>query len=241
MDPVILIIIIAFLGPIIGSGLGVLRKPSFRYVCAMLCFAAGVMLAISFLELIPEGMALASDGLVIVGLAVGALAMFGLDRLVPHLHPSLCSQEQGCNLQRASTFLILGIFLHNFPEGMAIASGEVSDVEASLAIALAIAIHNIPEGICTAASYFHATGSRMAAFLLSSTTALPIVIGYFLARQVFGAAAPEVTGFIIAATAGLMIYITVDELIPNSCAGQDHRTIFTFVGGILFVMLLGMV
>lgn len=241
MDPVALIVVIAFLGPIIGSGLGVLRKPTFGYVCAMLCFAAGVMLAISFLELIPEGMVLASSGLVIVGLAVGALAMFGLDRLVPHLHPSLCSQEQGCNLQRASIFLILGIFLHNFPEGMAIASGEVSDVEASIAIALAIAIHNIPEGICTSASYFHATGSRMTAFLLSSTTALPILIGYFLARRIFGAVPPEVTGFIIAATAGLMIYITVDELIPNSCAGQDHRTIFTFVGGILFVMLLGMI
>ncbi len=57
MDPVILIVVIAFLGPIIGSGLGVLKKPSFRYVCAMLCFAAGVMLAISFLELIPNSCA----------------------------------------------------------------------------------------------------------------------------------------------------------------------------------------
>jgi ZIP family zinc transporter len=241
MDPVVLIIVIAFLGPIIGSGIGVLRKPTFGYVCAMLCFAAGVMLAISFLELIPESVALASNGLCILGLATGALAMFGLDRLVPHLHPSLCSQEHGCNLQRASIFLILGIFLHNFPEGMAIASGEVSDVEASIAIALAIAIHNIPEGVCTSASYYHATGSRAAAFLLSSSTALPILIGYFLARRVFVAVPSEVTGFIIAATAGLMIYITVDELIPNSCAGQDHRTVFTFVGGILFVMLLGMV
>lgn len=241
MNPIVLIVVIAFLGPIIGSALGVLRKPSFGYVCGMLCFAAGVMLAISFLELIPESLELASAGVCIPGVAVGALAMYGLDRLVPHLHPSLCNQEQGCNLQRTSIFLILGIFLHNFPEGMAIASGEVSEIEASVVIALAIAIHNIPEGICTSASYYRSAGKRTEAFLLSSTTALPILIGYFLARWILKAVPPEVTGFIIAATAGLMIYITVDELIPNSCAGQDHRTIFTFVGGILFVMLLGMI
>ncbi len=241
MDPIVLIVAIAFLGPIIGSGLGVLKRPSFRYVCAMLCFAAGVMLAISFLELIPESVALASAPVCVLGLAAGALGMFGLDRLVPHLHPSLCNQEQGCSLQRASIFLIMGIFMHNFPEGMAIASGEVSDVEASIAIALAIAIHNIPEGICTSASYYHASGNRGAAFLLSSSTALPILVGYFLARWVFKALPPTLTGFIIAVTAGLMIYITADELIPNSCAGQDHRTIFTFMGGVLFVMLLGMI
>jgi ZIP family zinc transporter len=123
---------------------------------------------------------------------------------------------------------------------MAIASGEVSNIKAGVAIALAIAIHNIPEGICTSASYFHAAGSRKAAFLLSSSTALPILVGYFLARHVFTVVPTAVIGFIIAATAGLMIYITVDELIPNSCAGQDHRTIFTFVGGIVFVMGLGM-
>ena len=108
-------------------------------------------------------------------------------------------------------------------------------------IALAIAIHNIPEGICTSASYYHATGKRSVAFLLSSTTAVPILVGFFIARSIFETIDPQVVGFLIAATAGLMIYITVDELIPNSCAGENHQTIFSFMVGVVLVMLLQLV
>jgi ZIP family zinc transporter len=238
MDPVTLIVIIAFAGPIVGSVIGVMRRPSFVYVCCMLCFAAGVMLAISFMELIPESIRLSSVPGSVLGVLCGSLVMYGLDRLLPHLHPSLCSQEQGCNLQRSSLYLIIGIFLHNFPEGMAIASGAVANIKASIIIALAIAIHNIPEGICTSASYFHASGNRTPAFLLSCSTAIPILVGFFVARYVFENISAQVVGFLIAATAGLMIYITVDELIPNSCAGENHQTIFSFIIGVVLVILL---
>jgi len=241
MSPIMVIVAIAFAGPIVSSAIGVLRKPHYGYVCNMLCFAAGVMLAISFLELIPESIHRTSPLLAALGLICGSLVMYGLDRVLPHLHPSLCNQEQGCNLQRTSVYLILGIFLHNFPEGMAIASGSVSDVETSIIIALAIAIHNIPEGICTSSSYYHATGRRTEAFLLSSATAIPIIIGFFLAWAVFETIPGQLVGFIVAATAGLMIYITVDELIPNSCAGQNHQTIFSFMTGVVLVMLLQLV
>ena len=167
--------------------------------------------------------------------------MYGVDRIIPHIHPELCSQEQGCNLQRTSVYLILGIFLHNFPEGMAIAIGSVTEIKVSLVIALAIAIHNIPEGICTSAPFYLTTGKRLKSFLVSSSTAVPILIGYLLARYLFGYITPMVIGFIIGATAGLMIYITVDEIIPNSCAGTDHRTIFSLLSGIIFVILLGLI
>jgi zinc transporter, ZIP family len=227
------------LGPIIGSLIGVLRRPSFGYICNMLCFAAGVMLAISFLELIPKSIEISSIIICVSGLAFGSLVMYGLDRLIPHIHPQLCSQEQGCNLERTSVYLILGIFLHNFPEGMAVAIGAVTEVNVSFAIALAIAIHNIPEGICTSAPYFHTTGARLKSFLLSSSTAIPILAGYVLARYVFQNISPQIIGFIIGATAGLMIYITADELIPNGCAGSNHQTIFSLILGILFVIFLG--
>jgi ZIP family zinc transporter len=82
MDPIVFIVIIAFLGPIIGSMIGVIRKPSFTYVCCMLCFAAGVMLAISFMELIPESIRLSSVPLGVLGLVFGSLVMYGLDRLL---------------------------------------------------------------------------------------------------------------------------------------------------------------
>jgi ZIP family zinc transporter len=210
-------------------------------MCNMLCFAAGVMLGISFLELIPESIHISSVGVCVGGLITGSLVMYGVDRIIPHIHPELCAQEQGCNLQRTSVYLIMGIFLHNFPEGMAIAIGAVTEVKVSFIIALAIAIHNIPEGICTSAPYYHTTGNRLKSFLVSSSTAVPILIGYLLARHLFGYITPMVIGFIIGATAGLMIYITVDEIIPNSCAGNDHRTIFYLLSGIIFVILLGLI
>ena len=241
MDPVVFIVIISVLGPIIGSIIGVAKKPSLMYMCNMLCFAAGVMLGISFLELIPESIHISSVGICVAGILMGSLIMYGVDRIIPHIHPELCTQEQGCNLQRTSTYLILGIFLHNFPEGMAIAIGAVTGTKVSLIIALAIAIHNIPEGICTSAPYYHATGNRLKAFLISSSTAVPLLIGYLLARYIFDSITPGVLGFIIGATAGLMIYITLDEIIPNSCAGNDHSTIFSLLTGIIFVILLGLI
>jgi ZIP family zinc transporter len=230
------IIIISAIGPIIGSALGVWRRPSSGYICNMLCFAAGVMLAISFLELIPESVHLSSRLGCMAGFLMGAFAMYGVDRLLPHIHPRLCSQEQGCNLERTSVYLMFGIFLHNFPEGMAIAIGAVTDISVSLTIALAIAVHDIPEGICTSAPYYLATNKRGRAFLLSSFTAIPTVLGYLIARYLFLDLSTHLVGIIVAATAGLMVYITADELIPHSCAGTNHQTIFSLVTGVLFVM-----
>jgi ZIP family zinc transporter len=241
MDPVVFIVIISVLGPIIGSIIGVVKKPSFMYMCNMLCFAGGVMLGISFLELIPESIHISSVGICVAGIIMGSLIMYGVDRIIPHIHPELCAQEQGCNLQRTSIYLIFGIFLHNFPEGMAIAIGAVTGTKVSLIIALAIAVHNIPEGICTSAPYYHTTGNRLKSFLVSSSTAVPLLIGYLLARYIFSSITPGVLGFIIGATAGLMIYITLDEIIPNSCAGTDHTTVFSLLTGIIFVILLGLI
>jgi ZIP family zinc transporter len=239
MDPFVWIVIIAVLGPVIGSAIGILKMPTFGYICNMLCFAAGVMLSISFLELIPESLEISSPAITIGGLVLGSLAMYGLDRIIPHIHPRLCAQEQGCNLERTSVYLILGIFLHNFPEGMAIAIGSVTETKTSITIALAIAIHNIPEGICTSAPYYHSTGKRIQAFLLSASTAIPILIGYVTARYIFQQVSTQVVGLLISSTAGLMIYITADELIPHSCAGTNHQTIFSLILGVVFVIVLG--
>lgn len=239
MDPLVWIIILAVIGPVIGSVIGILKMPSFGYICNMLCFAAGVMLAISFIDLIPQSLTMASPAISVLGLVLGSLAMYGLDRIIPHIHPRLCAQEQGCNLERTSVYLILGMFLHNFPEGMAIAIGAVTKPMVSITIALAIAIHNIPEGICTSAPYYHSTGKRARAFLLSASTAIPILIGFITARYMFRQVPTQVVAILISATAGLMIYITADELIPQSCAGTDHRTIFSLMLGVVLVILLG--
>jgi zinc transporter, ZIP family len=238
----IIILAISVLGPIIGSLIGVIKEPSKKFMFNMLSFAGGVMLAISFLELIPESIHLSSSLISVTGIIFGSFLMYGLDKLIPHIHPELCEQEQGCKLKKTATYLILGIFLHNLPEGMAIALGSVSGMKVGLVIALAIAIHNIPEGICTSAPYYHCTGKRLKSFLISSSTAIPILIGFLIANALFQYISNSMIGFIVGATAGLMIYITADELIPSSCCRcTDHQTIFSLILGVLFVILLGLI
>ncbi|MFH1326631.1 MAG: ZIP family metal transporter [archaeon] len=243
MDRVIFIILfISVAGPIVGSLIGIIKKPSHKFMYVMLAFAAGIMLSIAFLELIPESIAFSSVWIAVFGVFVGALFMYGIDKLIPHIHPELCGQEQGGKLKRTATYLIFGIFLHNIPEGIAIAIGTASDVNLSLVIALALAVHNIPEGICTSAPYFKTTGKRLKSFLISSSTVIPILIGFFIAYFLFQSISGNVFGFIIGATAGLMIYITADELIPTSCSeNSNHAPIFALIFGILFVLLLGLI
>lgn len=208
----------------------------------MLAFAGGVMLAISFLELIPESVNISSIWISIAGIIFGSLMMYVVDKTIPHIHPEMCEQEQGHKLRKTALYLIIGIFIHNFPEGMAIALGTVTEIKSSIVIALAIAIHNIPEGICTSAPYFHVTKKRLKSFLVSSSTAIPILLGFLFANQLYKYISNTMVGFIVGATAGLMIYITADEIIPSSCCRTtDHKTIFSLILGILFVMLLGLI
>ncbi len=239
MGTIFFIVALSTISPVLGSLIGVMRKPSEGFMYMMLSFAAGVMLAISFLELIPESIELSSELICIAGLIVGSVSMHLVDRLIPHIHPDLCEDVNGNNLERTSVYLILGIFLHNFPEGMALALGMVTDTKVSIVIAIAIAIHNIPEGICTAAPYYHCTQNRMRAFLLSSSTAIPILLGFITAYYIFRNITFEVLGFLIAVTAGLMIFICADELIPSSSRKlTNHSTVFPLIAGIIFVILL---
>jgi ZIP family zinc transporter len=245
MDSIYIILIISVLGPIIGSSIGVLKKPSNAFMYSMLAFAAGIMLAISFLQLIPQSIEISSILICSIGLIIGAVIMYGLDtKLIPHVHPELGKPEQGYRLKKTAIYLLLGIFLHNFPEGMAIASGTVVNFKTTFAIALAIAIHNIPEGICTSAPYYYSTRKKLKSFLVSSSTAIPIVVGFLFASLLFRNISPTAIGIIVAATAGLMIYITADELIPTACNKSNgeysHSTIFSLIAGILLVVLIGL-
>lgn len=247
---ILIILTLSVLGPIIGSLIGVMKRPSEKFMFNMLAFAGGVMLSISFLQLIPESIRIVSVQnsqtygimICIIGICIGALIMFLLDKLIPHIHPEMCVPEHGFKLKRTATFLILGIFLHNIPEGMAIALGEFSTEINVYAIALAIAIHNIPEGICTSAPYYHTSKKRLKSFLLSSSTAIPILIGFIIAFILYRQISDTVIGLITGATAGLMIYITADEIIPTSCSKEiDHKTIFSLMVGIVFVLVLELI
>lgn len=244
MDINLLLTIIALstAGPFFGSILGVMKKPSERFMFNMLAFAAGVMLAVSFLELIPESIVMSSIPVCVAGIIIGAIILYLLDRAVPHINPEMCSQEPGTKrLKKTAVYLLIGIFLHNFPEGMAMAIGGVTELRLTLIVALAIAIHDVPEGICTSAPYFLATGRRMKSFLVSFSTAIPTLAGFLIAYYLYQFIPIWLVGFVIAATAGLMIYISGDELIPVSCRKMsEYNTIFSLIVGVLLVVILGL-
>lgn len=237
----LLIIAIVMAGPVIGSLIGVMKKPSQKFMYSMMAFAGGVMLSISFLQLIPESIKFSSVVVCSAGIILGSIIMFLVDRLIPHIHPELCSQEQGCHLRRTATYLIIGIFMHNVPEGMAIGLGLVTKFGTSLAIALAIAVHDIPEGIVTASPYYYCTKKRLKSFLVSASTGLATILGYLIALFTFPFVSSEAISLVVGATAGLMIYISCDELIPTSCskgAMWSHASIFSLIAGVLFAMLI---
>jgi len=243
-DLFLLVIALSVLGPVIGSFIGVYRKPTEGFMFNMLSFAAGVMLSVSFLQLIPESIGISTIWITLIGILLGAVFMFLLDVAIPHIHPSLCSQEHGGALNKTVNYLTMGIFLHHFPEGMAIGigmvSGMVGDNQMSgLAIALAIAIHDVPESICTSGPYYYLSGKKFKSFLVSCLTAVPTLVGFLLTYYLYQTIPSGVFGLLIAATAGLMIYVSADELIPATCSMErGHGGIFSLILGVLLVVLI---
>ncbi len=143
-------------------------------------------------------------------------------------------------LLRMGLFTALAIAIHNFPEGMATFLAAMDDPGLGLAIAVAIALHNIPEGISVSVPIFYATGNRIKAFVYSSLTGLAEPVGalvaYFGLRLFLGNDSgqipPQVMGLTFGAIAGIMVYISLDELLPTSRAyGKGHDTIFGLVAG----------
>ncbi len=239
MTELLIVAAIAITGPIIGSLIGVLKKPSESFMYNMLSFAAGVMLAVSFVQLIPQSIKFSSVLVAALGIAFGTVLMYLVDKLIPHIHPSLCSQEQDRSIEKTATFLIIGLFIHNIPEGLAIASGFASSFSASIALAFAITIQKIPEGICTSAPFYYLNRKRLKSFLISAAGVFPLVFGLVLGYFAYQFIPKEAVGFIIAATAGLMIYVSSDELIPSSCQRTtNHQTIFSFMLGVLLVIFI---
>lgn len=149
-------------------------------------------------------------------------------------------------LLRMGVFTALAIGIHNFPEGLATFLAVLQDPALGLAIAIAIALHNIPEGISVSVPIFYATGNRRKAFIYSVASGLAEPVGagiaYFVLRAFFagdgGAFPPQVMGVIFGAVAGIMVYISLDELLPTSRAyGKGHDSLFGLVAGMALMAI----
>lgn len=149
-------------------------------------------------------------------------------------------------LMRMGLFTALAIGIHNFPEGLATFLAALEDPSMGVAIAIAIALHNIPEGISVSVPIFYATGNRKKAFIYSFLSGLAEPIGAGIAYCVLrffvgdadGAIPSQVMGILFGGVAGIMVYISLDELLPTSRAyGKGHDSILGLIGGMLVMAL----
>jgi len=149
-------------------------------------------------------------------------------------------------LLRMGLFTALAIGIHNFPEGLATFLAALHDPSLGIAIAVAIALHNIPEGVSVAVPIYYATGKRRTAFYYSLLSGLAEPIGagvaylgiLFFAGGPDGVLPPQLMGILFGGVAGIMVYISLDELLPTSRAyGQGHDSLFGLVGGMVVMAL----
>lgn len=244
----------------IGSLIAFLIKvPKVRYLTFGLGFSAGVMIYVSFAELLPAGIEDWGEIEAIIAFFIGILAIFLIDMLIPEIenphHPiikeNLNSNNEITNnhqndrnqnerekennniLLKSGLMTALAIAIHNFPEGMATLSTSLGDLRLGLAIAIAIAIHNIPEGISVSIPIYYATNDKNKAFVWSFLSGITEPVGAlfgFLILQTF--LTPQIVGGLLAFISGIMVYISLDEILPTAHHyGHGHGVIIGTVLG----------
>ena len=204
------------------------------------------MIYVSFMEMLPKALTSLSD---LYGDKLGALYMifgfFGgiaiialIDFVIPESrnpHEMHGVEEMKSNYRLKQTGIItaITIAIHNFPEGIATFMSALNSMEVAIPITAAIAIHNIPEGIAVAVPIYHSTGSKKKAFWLSFASGLAEPIGALIAFLfLLPFWNPALDAFILSAVAGIMIFISLDELLPSAEKyGKHHLSIIGLVAG----------
>lgn len=234
----------------IGSLIAFLaKKTNTKFLSASLGLSAGVMIYVSFMELMPEAARefariyseSKAQALMLGAFLSGILLIALIDRLVPedeNPHEVHSMEEHGgkSRLKRTGILMALAIGIHNFPEGLATFTTALTSMDIALPIVFAIAIHNIPEGIAVSVPIYHATGSRRKAFWYSFLSGVSEPVGAlfgFLFLLPFWSV--ELNAFLLAFVSGIMVYISFDELLPGTEKYGHHHL---GVGGVVLGMLI---
>jgi len=253
-----LLSVLAGLSTVIGALIALVAtargRLSRRWLSGLLGLAAGVMIAVSFVELYAgsiEGIGLVRAS---VAFFLGFAAIFAIDVLVPHDYQTeRTSEQQTCApgqwpppdpediricRERTGILTALGIAIHNLPEGIVIVAGTAASLELGILLAVAIAMHNIPEGIAVAVPIIEATGDRLRAvwytFLSGMAEPLGALMGALVLRPYM---TPGVTEAVLAGAAGVMVFIGLDELLPTAHRyGEEHATTVGVLAGMILMV-----
>jgi zinc transporter, ZIP family len=258
-----LLTVFAGLSTGIGSALAFFTKRTNTKVLSYaLGFSAGVMIYVAFIEIFPSSLEEFSKTIpekralfyTILSFFAGMLAIALIDKFIPSFEnphevkliedmASVPKKEKFNKLYRMGILTAVALAIHNFPEGIATFMATMNDPSVGIAIAVAIAIHNIPEGIAVSVPIYFATGSKKKAFFYSFLSGLaePLgaIIAYFLLMPFLTAETTGIAvGIILAAVAGIMVFISLDELLPSAEEyGEHHISIYGVVSGMAIMAL----
>lgn len=200
---------------------------------SVLGFAAGIMIGISTLSLIPNSLEMGMF-YTVIGFILGGAIMFILDVALPHTHKN----EADDNMYfKMGIFIAFGIALHNIPEGLAIGAANYISGETGFYTALGIGLHNTAEGLCIAFPLVLSKMSKFRIVLISVLTGLSTLIGTFFGIIVGGISMTFVS-ISLAFAAGAMIYIASDELIPQSHKTHSEYANIGIMLGFIFALVL---
>ncbi|MBY8987633.1 MAG: zinc transporter ZupT [Candidatus Lokiarchaeota archaeon] len=260
-----LLSLLAGLSTTIGSVIAFLvKKPNPKFISFIMGFSAGVMIFISFVELLLKSISSIGYQFGVLFFFLGMGFMFLIDVVVSHkyefedsievlmndngsyepvLHHGhrhrqhFRGEKKNMKVEKTSLFIILGVFIHNFPEGMATFIGTVAEIELGLLLTLAITLHNIPEGIAVSLPIYLYTGSKRKAFKWSFISGMSEPIGALITGVILF---PFITDILLYAmlgvVGGVMVYISLDELLPASRKlGKEHHSILGIITGMIIM------
>lgn len=228
------------------------KKNNDKFLSVSMGFSAGVMIYVSMIDIFSKS----KDSLILAlgekqGSWVNVIAFFGgmfliaiIDMVIPseknpHEMKPMEAGENDSQLMRTGVFTALAIAIHNFPEGLATFVSALQDLKLAIPIVVAIAIHNIPEGIAVSVPIYRATGSKKKAFLYSLLSGLAEPIGAIVGWTLLMPIMNEITfGIIFAGVAGIMVFISIDELLPAAREfGEHHLSILGMIAGMIVMAL----
>lgn len=263
MDSALLLAFAVTLGAGLATGIGstiafFAKTTNKGFFAVSMGFSAGVMIYLSFVEILPkasEYIARETSTVQAAAIAAGALvAGLVLMAIIDALVPSGANPHENTNVEllgesetqlpgteemqskallRMGVFVALAIAIHNFPEGLATFLLVLDDPQIGIALAIAVAMHNIPEGIAVSVPVYYATKSRLKAFRLSFLSGLAepagAVIGYLILAQFLN---DFVLGVIFAMVAGVMVFLAIDTLLPTARnSARGHLTVYGVIAG----------
>ncbi len=244
----------------LSTGIGSLiaffaKKTNTKFLSISLGFSAGVMIYVSMVEIFSKASQMLSDvngekkGVLLAIIAFfGGMFLIGIiDKLIPsEKNPHEVKFVEAENeeikrskLKRMGVLTALAVAIHNFPEGLATFVAALQEPRVAIPIVAAIAIHNIPEGIAVSVPIYYATGSKKKAFLYSFASGLsePVgaLIGYLILMPFMN---DTVNGILYASVAGIMVFISIDELLPSAREyGEHHLSIYGMIAGMIIMAM----